>query len=108
MKISVRGDRSVDPGLIELANLRFATALGRFTARIHSTVIRLGDVNGPKGGADKRCVVQVRLVSPRRTAIIEDTGVSTAVAISSAADRAARTVARLVATHRDRHWLAVR
>ncbi len=108
MRISIRGDRSLDSSLVDLANLRFGTALGRFASRIQSLVIRIGDVNGPKGGEDKRCVVHVRLASPRRVAIIEDTDLSAAAAISRAADRAGRTVARLVATHRDRQWFAAR
>ena len=108
MRISIRGDRTLDSTLIELAKLRFGTALGRFATRIHSLVIRIGDINGPKGGADKRCVVQVRLTSPRRIAIIEDIDPSAAAAISRAANRAGRTVARLVATHRDRHFLEAR
>lgn len=108
MRISIRGDQSLDAPLRELAELRFATALGRFASRIHSLVVRIGDVNGPRGGEDKRCLVHVRLASPRRMTIIEDTDPSAAAAISRAADRAGRTVARVVATHRDRHWLTAR
>ena len=34
--------------------------LGRFGPVIGEVVVRLGDVNGPKGGVDKRCRVSVR------------------------------------------------
>jgi putative sigma-54 modulation protein len=34
--------------------------LSRFNGAIGSVVVRIGDVNGPKGGADKRCHVTVR------------------------------------------------
>jgi putative sigma-54 modulation protein len=107
-RISIRGDRSIARAAIDLAKLRFATALGRFESRIDSLVVRVGDVNGPRGGDDKRCAVTLRLTAPRRVVIVEDTDPSAEAAISRVADRVGRAVARLVATHNDRHWGSAR
>lgn len=34
--------------------------LGRFGAELGSVLVRVGDVNGPRGGVDKRCQVTLR------------------------------------------------
>lgn len=58
--------------------------------------VRLLDINGPRGGSDKRC--QVHITLPRsRDIVIEDTQPDLYVAIDRAADRAARTVQRRLA-----------
>jgi ribosomal subunit interface protein len=58
--------------------------------------VRLLDINGPRGGADKRCQIQITL--PRlKDIVIEDTEPDLYVAIDRAADRAGRTVNRRLA-----------
>jgi ribosomal subunit interface protein len=55
--------------------------------------VRLSDINGPRGGIDKRC--QIQLTLPRlRDIVIEDTETDLYVAIDRAVDRAGRTVNR--------------
>ena len=67
-----------------------------FSARydqIQRITVRLGDVNGPRGGVDKRCRVKITL--PRLNEIvIEDLQTDLYVAISRAMERASRTVNR--------------
>jgi ribosomal subunit interface protein len=55
--------------------------------------VRLSDINGPRGGIDKRCHIQITL--PRlRDVVIEDTETDLYIAIDRAIDRAGRTVNR--------------
>jgi hypothetical protein len=35
-------------------------ALSRFASRLRAVRVRLADVNGPRGGVDKRCSVEIR------------------------------------------------
>lgn len=87
--------------LAELARRRFAFALGRFGTRVESLSIRLRDLNGPRGGEDQLCLVSVRLHGTRREVVVRETGADAATAISRAAERTARAVARVVAAVHD-------
>jgi putative sigma-54 modulation protein len=40
---------------------RLATALGWARAHMHKLIVSLSDINGPRGGVDKRCKIQVHL-----------------------------------------------
>ena len=61
--------------------------------QIQRISVRLSDVNGPKGGIDKRC--QVRICLPRLKDIyIDDVQTDLYVAIFRATDRGSRTVNR--------------
>ena len=61
--------------------------------QIKSISIKVDDINGPRGGLDKRC--QVRIAMPRlKDVIIEDIQADLYVAIFRATDRASRTVKR--------------
>jgi hypothetical protein len=60
MNVSVRLLGSLaDKRIREHAQSRAAVALGRFQARITKVVVKLEDLNGPKGGVDKRCVIEL-------------------------------------------------
>ena len=98
MRILIRMAAGLSPSLAPLARRRFEFALGRFGDRVRSLTVHLGDLNGPRGGVDKHCLVAIRLTSPRRLIVIEDTDAEAAVAIGRAADRGARVVARAVQT----------
>ena len=61
--------------------------------QIQRIIVRLSDINGPRGGKDKRCQIQITL--PRLSDIvIEDTQTDLYMAIDRATDRAGRTVNR--------------
>lgn len=96
MRITIRHARTLPAALAELARRRFAFALGRFGARVRSLTIRLRDINGPRGGHDKHCLVAVQLSGSRRQIFVEDIDVNGDAVIDRAADRAARAVARAV------------
>jgi putative sigma-54 modulation protein len=70
---------------------------------VRKIVVRLSDVNGPRGGKDKRCSIQIPM--PRaQDVLIEDTESDMYVAIDRAVDRAERTLARkLERLHEYRH-----
>ena len=79
---------------------RLATALGWAREHMHKLVVWLSDINGPRGGVDKRCKIQVQLGGGREV-IIEDTEADLYAAIDRAADRADRALVRKVARTRD-------
>lgn len=74
---------------------RLATALGWAREHMRKLVVWLSDINGPRGGVDKRCKIQVKLGGGREI-IIEDTEADLYAAIDRAADRADRAVVRRV------------
>jgi putative sigma-54 modulation protein len=69
--------------------------------QIQRIIVRLADINGPRGGIDKRCQIQISL--PRLVDIVvEDTESDLYVAIDRATDRAGRTVNRRLARQYDK------
>jgi ribosome-associated translation inhibitor RaiA len=77
-------------------HIRLGFNLSHAARRIRRVGIRLSDLNGPRGGVDKRCLVEVRLdgLSP---VVIEDIEPDMYTAIDRAVGRAARTVMRRLA-----------
>ena len=96
MRITIRAGRHLPLPLMQLTRRRLEYALGCFSSRVRSVTVRLADVNGPRGGVDKKCAVAVRLDRPKRLIVIEDIDADPAIAIDRAADRVARAVVRAV------------
>jgi len=71
--------------------LRFALTSG--TDHIQRVMVRLSDINGPRGGQDKRCHIQV-VLKGMPDVVINDTESDLYAAIGRAASRASRSVAR--------------
>jgi len=84
---------------------RLAIALGWAREHTHKLSVSLSDINGPRGGIDKRCKIQVQLGSGRAV-IIENIEADLYVAIDRAVDRADRAVVRQV--ERARHFAHTR
>ncbi|WJW74798.1 HPF/RaiA family ribosome-associated protein [Thiohalobacter sp. IOR34] len=80
---------------------RLAFALSARTDHIQRVVVRLFDVNGPRGGTDKCCHVQV-VLSHLPDVIIKDTEADLYTAIDRATDRAGRAVGRRLGRQRIR------
>lgn len=80
---------------------RLGFALSTHDDHILRVIVRLSDINGPRGGEDKCCQIQV-VLPHLPDVVIEDTEAEMATAIDRAADRAGRTVARRLARHRDK------
>lgn len=89
-------------GLKDYTARRLAFGLGRSARHIVRVCVQLADINGPRGGIDKRCRIRVRL-EPSREVVVEDTQSDMYTAIDRAAERAGRSVARSL-----RHRRAVR
>lgn len=67
----------------------------RLACGVRRVAVTLSDVNGPRGGLDKRCCVQVHLGrSTRRALVIQDTGASLPQLLDRTLLRTARTLAR--------------
>ncbi len=71
--------------------LRFALTSG--ADHIQRVMVRLSDINGPRGGQDKRCHIQV-VLKGMPDVVIDDTESDLYAAISRAVARASRSVAR--------------
>lgn len=72
---------------------RLGFGLTRHADRITRVVVRMGDENGPRGGPDKFCRLQVNLVDAPQV-VISDCGPDLYAVIDRASDRAARAVAK--------------
>ena len=80
------------------AERRLQFALTRSDSHIRCVVLRLSDINGPRGGADKRCHLKV-ILNGLTDVIVEDIQADLYLAIDRATDRAGRTVARKIDRH---------
>ena len=79
--------------------LRFA--LARVSDRVGRITVRLIDINGPRGGNDKRCRIQVML-NGLAAVVIEDTEPNLYLAIDRATDRTGRNILRRLAHYNAR------
>ena len=96
MRIDVQGlGFPLTPALLNYTERRLRFALTRTSDRIMRVVVRLGDANGPRGGEDKFCRMQIYLqrAAPVR---IEGAGVDLYAVIDRVAERAGRSVAKRI------------
>ena len=80
---------------------RLASALGWARHHMRKLAVSLSDINGPRGGIDKRCKILVQLDGGREV-IIDEREADLYAAIDRAAERADRAVSRQV--ERTRHF----
>jgi len=94
MNIDIQSqDFPLSSALSDHTNRRLRFVLTRRSDRIQRVVVRLGDKNGPRGGIDKFCRIQVYLIDAHM-AVIEDIGLDMYAVIDRAADRVGRVVAK--------------
>ena len=79
--------------LSDHAKRRLRFVLTRRSDRIQRVIVHLGDRNGPRGGIDKFCRIQVYLVDAQ-VAVIKDIGLDMYAVIDRAADRVGRVVGK--------------
>jgi len=84
---------------------RLGFSLARGTNQIRRVDVSLSDLNGPRGGIDKRCLVKVRL-DRLQLVVVEDVQNDLYSAIDRAAGRAGRMVIRRLAQHSDKRRIA--
>jgi putative sigma-54 modulation protein len=80
---------------------RIEQSLKHVRDNVQNVVVRLSDVNGPKGGIDKRCQIVVD-GGPLGAAAVEERHMSLFAAIDLAASRVARAVKRSIERRRQR------
>ena len=92
MKLEIRGlNVEVTDSLRTYAQRRLGFALDRFAERIRTVRLKLGDINGSRGGVDKCCQLAISLA--HSSPITLESRAST---VQGAVDRIANKVRRLV------------
>jgi ribosomal subunit interface protein len=89
-------------GLREHIERRLQFALSWASQDVRTITVRLFDINGPRGGEDKRCRIQVAFRATQDV-VIEDTEADLYAAIDRAADRAERAVGHRLERMREHH-----
>ncbi|HRF74396.1 MAG TPA: HPF/RaiA family ribosome-associated protein [Accumulibacter sp.] len=87
-------------GLRQHVAMRVAYAMNHGRDVVTRIVVRLFDVNGPRGGEDKCCAIEVRLKGAPAL-IVEDIQTDLYVAIDRATERVGHTLDRHLARRRD-------
>ncbi|MGB5439997.1 MAG: HPF/RaiA family ribosome-associated protein [Gammaproteobacteria bacterium] len=72
---------------------RIGFTFSHFSGRVRRVTVRLSDLNGPRGGIDKCCLVEVRL-DGLPAVVVEDVQPDIYIAIDRAIGRAARSIVR--------------
>lgn len=100
MQLTLQGlDGPRSKTLRRCAEERIKRALDPFRARIARAVVWVDDINGPRGGVDKRCRAQAQLASGTSllVAAVDQTA-------ERAIDRAVRRLRSIVANTLKRRW----
>jgi putative sigma-54 modulation protein len=96
MKLEIRReDVGISSEIQAHVERRLAFALGRFGGRIQRVAVYLADLNGPKGGVDKRCRLVARL-GRAGTMIVEDRDADVTALIDRASERLASGIQRML------------
>lgn len=93
MKILFHADRVFSKDAEEFVARRCESAFDRFRSTIDEIRITARDENGPRGGDDIQCVVQILLMR-LPDVIVRERAISLEAALSVAVDRAAYQVSR--------------
>lgn len=89
-----------NPGatLRRYVSLKVSAALARWTGRLAQVVVRVADVNGPRGGLDKVCSIHL-LVPHRSFVVVTAVASDYYAAVDLAVSRACRAAARAFDRH---------
>ena len=102
MRLEIRShDLEFDQELRDSIESRIRFVLARSSNRITRVTVFLSDINGPRGGIDKRCRIVVRLV-PAGQVFVEDTDTDLGVVVDRAMDRVGQSVRRELERQRER------
>lgn len=102
MNIQIRArDFTLTDGLREHIAWRVAYATNHGRDAVSRVVVHLSDVNGPRGGADKRCGIELRLKGTPQSLVVEDVQSDLYVAIDRAFERIGRSLLRNLSRRRD-------
>jgi ribosomal subunit interface protein len=93
---------SLTTALQNYAEMRLRSSLTCFSENIQQVDMRLSDINGPRGGSDKRCQVRI-ILAGLPDVVVEDTQADLYLAINRSVERAGRTVRRRLNRSRNMH-----
>ncbi len=100
VRVVVRsGTHRIDSDLRATIKKRVNTAFRRFVKRIRTVRVWLEDVNGPRGGIDCLCRIEVQLI-PADATTVESRASTLRAALTVALERAKRTIDRLLKRRR--------
>jgi hypothetical protein len=102
MKIEVKQDKvELQNSFITNIHQNLTTGLTRFDRMIRRICVKIADINGPRGGEDKSCRIQVFL---KRTSsiIIEERGASIFAVVGKAISRVDMAMFRMADQRKER------
>lgn len=102
MKVALQARKVKDLHIVRwYVNRRMNFVFNQHAQYIHSVQVSLADINGPKGGVDKRCRITVEL--PKYgTVFVEHVEGDFYAAINRASERASRVIKNKISRRRDR------
>ena len=102
MNVQIRCLPQHSPALAEHTTRKIHQHLSRFAHHVRRVDVRVSDVNGPRGGRDKRCLITARGVgfAPLR---VEELHEDFYLGVDRALHRLAEAIGRSVARARDHH-----
>ena len=86
-------DFSITPAMSEYIDEKIKFALTRYGQRIRVIEISLKDINGPRGGLDKQCIIKMK-INQFKTLVVDDVSSDAYEAISACTQRAKRRIER--------------
>ncbi|MFT4937627.1 MAG: putative sigma-54 modulation protein [Paraglaciecola sp.] len=94
MNIKIQSNDFILPPVVrEEISSKLHLILGRFGQRIRQTEVVLSDVNRPRGGLDKKCIIKLR-INQYKVIVSHDTTDDMYDSIAKSAYRARRTMER--------------
>lgn len=99
MKILFHGDHAFSRDTEEFIFYRCESAFDRFDSAIRDIKVTVRDENGPRGGDDIRCIIQIAM-NGLADVIVHEQAESVKAAVGEAVDRAAYQVSRRLNRHK--------
>ncbi|MFP7754944.1 HPF/RaiA family ribosome-associated protein [Thermodesulfobacteriota bacterium B35] len=108
MQISITGRQvELHPDTVTAMERRLHYALSRFDHAIGGVTVRISDINGPRGGHDKECLIVVRLRQGGEV-VVQGNGGDCMSVLNQCAERVSRAVARELDRRRSTPIRAIR
>ena len=96
MRIRIRSTMSLSDGLRRHIGRRLTSALGGLREHVREVQVHLSDINGPRGGVDKRCRIVLKGLGDG-VVVAQGTAPNFYQAADAAAGRAGRAARRMAA-----------
>ena len=101
MQINIKGRQvQLQDETIKNMKRRLLFSLSRFGHAIQGVTVQLTDINGPKGGHDKECLIVVKLQKGGKV-VVQGSGIDCDLTLNHCADRIGRTVDRELTRRRN-------